>query len=1008
MKSDDSRDEILDKLRNDWLSDVKANLEYVLEAEVQQLQDLLKQTQKGIGDGEIDKSLRKFTEKVEAEIENTEPESEAESRIEWLEKLKPVLSEINEQVDLPQQDGRFASHADDSGMIKLGKFLKRSARGFQRGANATANGIRKVFGKPEKDAPVWKQTIPLQFVVRIHLLRLDMWMREWSNEIQKLKTEVLMEADAWTLHSGGLIIHEEPEGEEGGKSETEIHPQATPTRQDLEVFFDKAVQTLEDLRSDQAQKLQEYIQDVGDEIERAISLTGTFERPVSEYTKTKIVHRQNSIQTRRQNDDKVWAELLDVLVHRVYLSMDFMRLHETVAARTGGFSDSITEFFTDHFESPAADLMEQLEEAISIFDESENRTMKEVRQLSSEHQDKMIGFVEQKIIDPLGEFIEDAALGTKFERFTSAIPEWTHELPEKATLIEELDLTKLPPEYEFEQVDWQVLVERVISNHLVKEFMPKEIKAEQFLMKVMQSLQEISQIIYTNLEIADEVKKSDEEEPIQVAREGLERAKTKLEELQKEVRGKRESLEGKLQDKQHAAFVKLTKLLEKQDVSEVRLAGAEYKAKQAAVDWKTKLQVWWARISEKGELFGRFIWKKVKEYTEAVRKFLGFAEKEKLEGDKTDLATFLSETDEQIAGLPFIYRRLFDFNKEIDERFYIRKPEQFDRFKKGYELWQNNFPSTFAIVGEKGSGKSLFISLLMEEVLTKHDVIEINFEDTIWTVDKITEQISDALKLDEPESIEDLIAAIKRKKKRVVIILENIQNCYIRNISGFEAMEQLLLLISETNKEIMWVASATRYGWLFLDKVLNIADYFTHAVETDNLNDQQIEALILKRHRASGYQLKFIPDDSTKKSRNFRKLMDDEEKTQKYLQDRYFEKLAKLSEGNSSIAMIFWIRSIREYDDTHFYINPFDFTAINRIDELDSTELFALAAFVLHDSLMPEHLAKVLNQPLRDSKLLVSRLTSRSILFKTEHGYMLNHLIYRQVVRVLKEANFIH
>ncbi len=1008
MKSDESRDKILEQLRNDWLSKMKANLEHMLEAEVQQLQDLLKQTQSGIEAGEPEKSLRKFTGKVHAEIENAEEESESESKIDWLENLKPVLSKIQEEIVLPQQESRFEAQADDSGMIKLGKLFKRSARGVQRGINTTVNGIRKVFGKPEKTGPVWKHTIPLHYVVRIHVLSLDKWVREWSNEIQKLQAEVLLEADKWTLHSGGLIIHEQPEVEEGEKSNAENHPPVTPTQKDLEVFFDEALQKMEDIKSAHSQKLQEYVQDVSEEIERAISLTGTFERPVSEYTKTKIVHRQNSIQTRRRNDEKVWGELLDVLVNRMYLSMDFMQLHKAVGERTGGFSEAIAEFFTDHFESPASELMEQLEEAISIFDETENRTIKEVRKLSSEHQDKMISFAEQKIIEPLGEYIEDAALGTKFERFTSAIPEWTNELPEKVTLIEELDLTKLPPEYEFEEVNWQILVERVISNHLVKEFMPKEIKAEQFLMKVMQNLQEISQIIYTNLEIADEVKKSDEEEPIQVAREGLERAKTKLEELQQEVQEKRESLVGKLQEKKRAAFVKLTKLLEKQDVSEVRLAGAEYKAKQAAVDWKTKLQVWWATISEKTELFGRFIWRKVKEYTEAVRKFLGFAEKEELEGDKTDLATFLSETDEQIAGLPFIYRRLFDFHKEIDERFYIRKPEQFDRFKKGYKLWQNNFPSTFAIVGEKGSGKSLFVSLLMDEVLTKHDVIEINFEDTIWHADEIAGRISDALKLDDTESIEDLIAAIKRKKNRVVIILENIQNCYIRNISGFEAMEQLLLLISETNKEIMWIASSTRYGWLFLDKVLNIADYFTHAVETDNLNDQQIEELILKRHRASGYQLKFIPDDSTKKSRNFRKLMDDEEKTQEYLQDRYFEKLAKLSEGNSSIAMIFWIRSIREYDDTHFYINPFDFTAINRIDELDSTELFALAAFVLHDSLLPEDLAKVLNQPLRDSKLLVSRLTSRSILFKTEHGYMLNHLIYRQVVRVLKEANFIH
>jgi predicted house-cleaning noncanonical NTP pyrophosphatase (MazG superfamily) len=449
-------------------------------------------------------------------------------------------------------------------------------------------------------------------------------------------------------------------------------------------------------------------------------------------------------------------------------------------------------------------------------------------------------------------------------------------------------------------------------------------------------------------------------------------------------------------------------LLEKQDVNEVRLAGAEFMAKETAIGWKTKFQVWWAIVSEKAELFGRFIWKKGKLYFQNIRKFLGFAEKEKLEGDKTDLATFLSETDEKIAELPFIYRRLFDFNKEVDDRFYIRKPEQFERFKKGYELWQNQFPSTLAIVGEKGSGKSIFTRILIKEILIKNDVIEINFRDTIWKPKDLVSKISNALKIDDVETIDDLIAAIKRKKKRVVVILENVQNCYIRNISGFEAIEQLMLLISETNKEVMWITSTTKYGWVFLDRVVNISDYFTHTVETDNLVAEQIEQLILKRHRASGYQLHFLADDATKKSRTFKKLMGDEKKTQEFLKDRYFEKLAKLAEGNSSIAMIFWIRSINEYDDTHFYINPFNFNTINRIDELDSEELFAMAAFVLHDSLTANELSEIMHQPLRNSKLIVSRLTSRSILYSTDNGHMLNQLIYRQVVRVLKEANFIH
>ena len=240
------------------------------------------------------------------------------------------------------------------------------------------------------------------------------------------------------------------------------------------------------------------------------------------------------------------------------------------------------------------------------------------------------------------------------------------------------------------------------------------------------------------------------------------------------------------------------------------------------------------------------------------------------------------------------------------------------------------------------------------------------------------------------------------------MVLEDIQNCFIRNISGFDAMETLLFLISETNKSILWVSTCTRYGWLFLDKVLNCADYFTHLAETDNLTADQIKQLVLKRHMASGYQLQFLADETIKKSRSYKKMSTDEKETQELLKDKYFEKLSRLSEGNPSVALIFWIRSIKEFDDTHFHINPFDFTSVNRIDELETRELFSLAAFVIHDSLLPEDLSRILHQPLRDSKLMISRLTSKSILYKADHGYLLNHLIYRQVVRVLKEANYIH
>lgn len=1008
MNSDVKRDQIFKELNGVQLEAAKKLLLNELSEYSGHLTSLLQQILKSLNDEVDEKGLKNFAKKIRDQWSSEDAEKEAERVKEspkWLKDLQEIVSALDEEIKLDQHEDRFISKEGDSFFLKNAKLLKRTLRGTQKLGNTAGNGFRKILGKKPEEVQPWQQEVLLQNIVYLNLLRSFSWINDWRNEFHKLEAEALLENDAWILHSTGLIKEKTESEEEHGKDEDE---RKVPSKGDLKVFFEEAINKVEGVQRSYERKLEEVFSGIIIEIEQALLVTDTIGYSKSEFAEENIHRKENDVLQTYQKQEDDWGKLITVLADRVNLSMRFRQLQEQSKERVKGFSDSIEEVFRINIEAPQEELLSLLDEAIAIFEDSYNRSAKQIREMSAKHKAAMGEHLEDQLLRSIRDLMEEAVLSTKLDRFTSAIPEWTKDQPEKVVLVEKLDLTEFPPEYEFEEVDWQVLVQRVINNQMAKELLPKEVKAEQFLAEVSEDLNEITQIIYTNLEMVDEVKKSDEEEPFEVAHQGLLRARSKLVEYLDRVKEKREELKGKPLEKHEVAFTKLAVLLEEQDVTDVRLAGAEYKAKETATDWKTKFTVIWARMEEKTELFVRFVWKKIKQYASAVRKFLGFAEKKKLEEDKTDLATFLSETDEKIARLPFIYRRLFDFNKEVDERFYIHRPEQFERFRKGYELWKNNFPSTFGVFGEKGSGKSLFISLLKEKVITDHDVVEINFEKTIWKPEELIEFISSGLKLDDISTTEELIEAIGRKKKRVVIVLENIQNCYVRNISGFEAIEHLLYLISETNKNILWIVSSTRYGWQFLDKVMNIADYLTHLVQTDNLSDVQIEELILRRHTSSGYQLTFIPDEATRNSRSYRKIMDDEEKKQAFLKDRYFEKLSKLSEGNSSIAMIYWIRSIKEYDETHFFINPFDFGTINRIEELESAELFALTAFVLHDSLTPEHLSMILHQPPRDCRLMTSRLASKAILIKVDKEYILNHLIYRQVVRVLKEANFIH
>lgn len=118
--------------------------------------------------------------------------------------------------------------------------------------------------------------------------------------------------------------------------------------------------------------------------------------------------------------------------------------------------------------------------------------------------------------------------------------------------------------------------------------------------------------------------------------------------------------------------------------------------------------------------------------------------------------------------------------------------------------------------------------------------------------------------------------------------------------------------------------------------------------------------------------------------------------------------ITTLAEGNATVAMIFWIRSIKEFNDSQIRIESLEILNVASLDGLDTISLFALSAFILHDSLTPSELSMIINSNESDCEMMISRLVSRGLLVGTNNYYKLNDLVYRQVVRLLKNRNILH
>jgi len=81
---------------------------------------------------------------------------------------------------------------------------------------------------------------------------------------------------------------------------------------------------------------------------------------------------------------------------------------------------------------------------------------------------------------------------------------------------------------------------------------------------------------------------------------------------------------------------------------------------------------------------------------------------------------------------------------------------------------------------------------------------------------------------------------------------------------------------------------------------------------------------------------------------------------------------------------------------------------VDRLEIPARNVLFTLSAFVIHDRLTSEEMAMALHQDVMESRLMLTRLKSKGIIFKNANGYQMNQLVYRQLIRLLKRRNIIH
>ena len=629
--------------------------------------------------------------------------------------------------------------------------------------------------------------------------------------------------------------------------------------------------------------------------------------------------------------------------------------------------------------------------------------------LNKENRRLIKGLGQEKILLLIDQTVQTQLI-IDFQIYYTHIADKVTDVPEKQTLLVKREFEKLIPNPRIEDVPSKELINVYGLEPLQAEHRNLIQHNENYIRKTLRTISMMDQIIEFQFETAINLvqqNKSDEfmEQSEQVLIEGLERLLGQFDDLiddnQTFILTTREMV---LQmTREFIDSIQLLKDTEKVFDLKIRLTKAKTKAKYRSYQSIAIQQI--KLYAKKTLNFFRKIISGVFQSYRHIRKITGI--EVSMLRFEDEIQRLITMNYLPVDKLPLVYQRLFKIEALTETRFYLHRKKEFDALEKEFLKWEKESVSAIVLIGEKGSGKSTLINYAKDQLYSDYDLLEIKPKLTIFTEEELLKLLLSAFDFEDIDSLDDLEKRIIEKDERFICIFENLQRTFLRKVGGFKPLDRLMLFISRTSNKIHWIVSCSLYSWDFLDKVLSCSKYFHKVIYMEELSADEIQSIIMQRHRTSGFDIQFTAPQAVTSSSKFKKLQTAEAR-QYFLQSMFFNDLHEIAKGNISVAMLFWLTAINEIRKDGLIIDTVLTWDQSPFQKMPQDELFTLAAIIQHDGLTELHHSKVFYQDLSKSLALLNRMKNNGIIIETDLGYIIQPILYRPIVQVLKDRNILH
>ncbi|MGD9995163.1 MAG: ATP-binding protein [Salinivirgaceae bacterium] len=374
----------------------------------------------------------------------------------------------------------------------------------------------------------------------------------------------------------------------------------------------------------------------------------------------------------------------------------------------------------------------------------------------------------------------------------------------------------------------------------------------------------------------------------------------------------------------------------------------------------------------------------------------------------SEISNYLIEIERNIKALPVIYQHLFQIAPIREFNLFLSRTDEIEKLSHAYnDFIKGNYSATL-LIGENGSGKSSLMYYFSETFKTNYQITYCPVTEFFVSSDDFFPLIDQIFPHCESSNPAELEAYIQSLSEPRIIILDGIERLFSRKVNGFECLQQLLSLILNSGSKLLWICTVSQTAANYLNKTINLFDYFDHKIKMRSLEKEVIKNIVLKRNWLSGYQVVYTETNPGKK--NSGKLNSEEYNLvrQKQLEEVFFTALHKFADSNISLSLYFWLESIDYIEDETIFIKELSIPDFSFLENLSLNKAYALLNVVLHGKISAEQFAEINHLTYDESKRVLSIMKEDSILIYQQGWYSLNGFLYRHVLKFLKNRNLIH